>query len=179
MTPDALALAAELKRIGVKLMADGERIRYRPKSKLTPDLLVRMRNHKAGLLAIIGMSAPTEGAGDESHVTAVTGTKPAATCGNEGFCHADEEWRRFCSVAIPSADGLAWVDPTAFSDPEGRAALEWSSGLRGQRGDAGTRPPDDLREELRPFTEPDDRGSLGYRTHLARVRRFAADRQGR
>lgn len=46
-----------LGRLGIRLEADGERLRYRPRSALTPDLLARLKEHKAELLAMLGANA--------------------------------------------------------------------------------------------------------------------------
>lgn len=46
-------LLADLDRLGIRLDADGDRLRYHPRSAATPDLLDRLRTHKAALLAIL------------------------------------------------------------------------------------------------------------------------------
>jgi len=62
-TLDLLAgLIADLDRAGVKeLIPEGDRLRYRPKSALTPDLADRLRTHKADLLAVL---RPAEALGE-------------------------------------------------------------------------------------------------------------------
>ncbi len=53
-TPDnATDLLAELDALGIRLEADGERLRFRPRGKMTADLADRMRVHKAELLAAL------------------------------------------------------------------------------------------------------------------------------
>ncbi len=49
----AADLLAELDALGVQLEADGERLRYRPREKVTADLAGRMKMHKAELLAVL------------------------------------------------------------------------------------------------------------------------------
>lgn len=49
----AAELLMDLGRLGIRLEADGERLRYRPQSALTPDLLYRLKAHKAELLAML------------------------------------------------------------------------------------------------------------------------------
>lgn len=49
----AAEIVADLARRGIRLEADGERLRYFPRSALTPDLLDRLKAHKAELLAAI------------------------------------------------------------------------------------------------------------------------------
>jgi len=49
----AAELLLDLGRLGIQLEADGERLRYFPRSALTPDLLDRLKANKAELLAAI------------------------------------------------------------------------------------------------------------------------------
>jgi len=44
---------ADLARLGIKLEADGDRLRYSPRSAVTPELAKRMKAHKAELLALL------------------------------------------------------------------------------------------------------------------------------
>jgi hypothetical protein len=46
-------LLAELSRRGIQIVPRGERLRYRPRSALTPDLLKRLKTHKGELLTIL------------------------------------------------------------------------------------------------------------------------------
>ncbi len=46
-------LLAELARLGVRLEADGERLRYAPRAALTPELAEPLREHKPALLAYL------------------------------------------------------------------------------------------------------------------------------
>lgn len=49
----AAELLMDLGRLGIRLEADGERLRYRPQSALTPDLLGRLKAHKGELLTLL------------------------------------------------------------------------------------------------------------------------------
>ena len=49
----ATTLIKDLARLGIQLKADGERLRYSPRSAVTPDLAAQMKYHKAGLLALL------------------------------------------------------------------------------------------------------------------------------
>jgi hypothetical protein len=49
----AADLLAELDGLGIHLEADGQRLRYRPRAKVTVDLAGRMKTHKAELLALL------------------------------------------------------------------------------------------------------------------------------
>jgi|GEM_PF-3484966 len=46
-------LLTELKRLGITLVASGGRLRYRPRVKMTPELVDRLREHKAEILKTI------------------------------------------------------------------------------------------------------------------------------
>ena len=45
----AADLLANLARLGVEVVAYGDRLRYRPRSAVTPDLVERLKTHKAAL----------------------------------------------------------------------------------------------------------------------------------
>ena len=51
MTP--AALLTDLARLGIHIEAHGDRLRYSPRSALTPDLADRMKAHKGELLAVL------------------------------------------------------------------------------------------------------------------------------
>lgn len=46
-------LLSDLGRLGIQLEADGERLRYHPRSALTPDLLGQLKAHKGELLTLL------------------------------------------------------------------------------------------------------------------------------
>ncbi|NOT01034.1 MAG: hypothetical protein HOP29_10440 [Phycisphaerales bacterium] len=55
-------LLQDLQRLGVTVRADRDLIRFAPKSAVGPDLLERMRRHKAELLAMLrGRARPSVG----------------------------------------------------------------------------------------------------------------------
>ena len=64
MTPSALL--AELRVRGVELVPVGCRIRFRPASKVPPELLTCLRQHKAEVLLLLTAQTPTSTA---SHVS--------------------------------------------------------------------------------------------------------------
>lgn len=49
-TDPAVELLAELAALGIQLEVDGERLRFRPRERVTAELAERMRAHKAELL---------------------------------------------------------------------------------------------------------------------------------
>ena len=65
-TVSAAQLMTDLARLGIRIEAHGDRLRYSPRSAVTPDLADRMKAHKGELLAILRRDpeapavAPTE-----------------------------------------------------------------------------------------------------------------------
>jgi hypothetical protein len=49
----AAELITDLARLGIRLEARGDRLRYSPRSAVTPDLADRMKAHKGELLTIL------------------------------------------------------------------------------------------------------------------------------
>ena len=49
----AAELLMDLGRLGIRLEADGERLRFHPRSALTPELLGRLKAHKGELLTML------------------------------------------------------------------------------------------------------------------------------
>ena len=50
---DFAALLANLNDLGIQLEAEGERLRFRPCEKVTPELACRLKAHKAALLELL------------------------------------------------------------------------------------------------------------------------------
>jgi hypothetical protein len=98
---NAAELLLDLGRLGIRLEADGERLRYFPRSALTPDLLDRLKAHKAELLAVLrpahesapALPAPT---GDPPAKL----TKAVCRCGSTTWrdvpIHGGQSVRRDC-----------------------------------------------------------------------------------
>ena len=55
---DATEVLAELTRRGVKIMVEGDRLRFRPQQAVTPDLRAAMAAHKAELLTLLDGDEP-------------------------------------------------------------------------------------------------------------------------
>lgn len=55
-------LMTDLTRLGIRIEAHGDRLRYSPRSAMTPDLADRLKAHKAELLSILrgGDESPDE-----------------------------------------------------------------------------------------------------------------------
>jgi len=119
MTGPALAAIAEANRIGITLAVLDGKLRFRPRDRMTPDLLRRLTAHRDGVLAVLAMSEP-----------------PAPE---------PEPWPQ---------GRPAWVD-RIMAGPVAKATPE-------------------LHIDLQDFAEPGDAGTIGYREHLARIRRTSA-----
>jgi hypothetical protein len=67
------ALIEELQALGIELQPHGDALRFRPRDRVTPELLARMRDCKAELLAMLasGPQPGNSGNGDTTH--AMTG----------------------------------------------------------------------------------------------------------
>ena len=63
-TVSAARLMTDLAQLGIRIEAHGDRLRYSPRSAVTPDLADRMKDHKGDLLAILRRESP--GSGGES-----------------------------------------------------------------------------------------------------------------
>ncbi|NQT39186.1 MAG: hypothetical protein HQ581_16935 [Planctomycetes bacterium] len=57
----AESLLMDLVRLGIKLEAHGDRLRYHPQGAMTPDLIDRLRTHKAELLAALRSAVDPDG----------------------------------------------------------------------------------------------------------------------
>jgi hypothetical protein len=66
---------ADLDRLGIRIESRGEQLRYSPRSAMTPDLLGRLKAHKAELLAILRGETGDPGLNPEPH------TAPAGMVG--------------------------------------------------------------------------------------------------
>ncbi|MSR60039.1 MAG: hypothetical protein EXS05_20770 [Planctomycetaceae bacterium] len=125
----ATELLLDLARLGIRLEASGNRLRYHPRSALTPDLANRLIAHKAEILASL-----RPGIADNRQIT-FDPTHPLATFdwdSSNGYCpgrpvvlggiHHKREacasrrsWRhvwgeRYCSACWPCADAVAMVN---------------------------------------------------------------------
>ena len=49
----ATEILNELQRRGVELRAEGDRLRFRPKEAVTPDLIKILKQHKAEIIAAV------------------------------------------------------------------------------------------------------------------------------
>ena len=108
----AAELLMDLGRLGIRLEADGERLRYRPQSVLTPDLLDRLKAHKGELLELLLDRTDQT----EQNRTPKKGpdalTKPACRCGSTTWrdvpIHDGQSVRRDCGRCGRFIDFPIW-----------------------------------------------------------------------
>ena len=110
--------------MGITIEAHEGRLRYRPRSAMTPDILEAVKSCKAELLEILESDSLLPGSGgSESRQYAVT---PDAASGaraapadeyTTSMSRADREFLRFESVAVAYADGSGLFDPTQAPAP--------------------------------------------------------------
>jgi hypothetical protein len=89
MATKSYQLLRTLTQLGIRLEADGDRLRYAPRSAVTPDLAKRMKAHKPELLAMLRPSPRTEESADEL---------------------LDELAQRGCLLGLDEAGGLVMDD---------------------------------------------------------------------
>ncbi len=75
---NSIELIAELDRLGIRIEADGDKLRYSPRSAMTPDLVEGMKTHKAELLVIMQPEAHNDVAGWDD---AIEPPDPCPKCG--------------------------------------------------------------------------------------------------
>ena len=87
MGAKAVDLLENLSRLGIELVAHGDRLRYRPRSAVTADLLERLKVHRDELLAILRAS----GAPGEATTAPATGEKMTTMAVEEMVTTVDEK----------------------------------------------------------------------------------------
>jgi TubC N-terminal docking domain len=97
----AAELLADLDRLGIRLEADGDRLRYHPRSALTPELLDRLKAGKADVLAILRPAPEVEQPRPVATMDAdAKPTKPVCRCGSTACrdvpIHNGQSIRRDC-----------------------------------------------------------------------------------
>lgn len=145
---NAAELLLELAGLGILLEAHGDRLRYSPRSALTPDLLTRLKTHKAELLAIL---RPEAGSTDPVNAVEPLGpdgwpvdciapeqVTPCATCGSfelwqsaagDLFGLRSGQWR--CMKCDPPAKARRLADRTV--ELKRRHAMMYKPKSKGSR----------------------------------------------
>ena len=96
----AARLIADLTNMGIRLEVQGDRLRYSPRSAVTPTLIERMKARKAELLAILrrdGHSKPHNQSGRRTTIL-------CPFCRNDDV--VDHERGLWCGVCAK----LAWIE---------------------------------------------------------------------
>ncbi|NLF09477.1 MAG: hypothetical protein GX594_16075 [Pirellulaceae bacterium] len=111
----ATELLLDLGRLGIRLEADGERLRYRPRSALTPDLLGLLKAYKTELLALLRPVAAVQA---EPMPTTKPTAKPVCRCGSTVWrdvpIHNGQSVRRDCGRCGRFLDFPVWYGNTAL-----------------------------------------------------------------
>ena len=118
MGTSAADLLIDLTRRGIELVAQEDRLRYRPRSAVTPDLAGRLRTHKAELLAILRLAASVDST-STSETAPVVGDSDSDVGPSEATSDAASE-----EMATVDTDAPATSDKTR----------EQAEQLRGQLG---------------------------------------------
>jgi hypothetical protein len=120
----AAALVIELRSRGIELVAVGDRLRFRPASRVPPELLVRLRERKAEVLALLsGDSAPRAGLAwwyaypwpDSLPGLGVRHVGPYEPCSECG----EGSWVRYGGRVLCARDSRA----RSLKDPEARFSI--------------------------------------------------------
>ena len=91
----ATAILGELQRLGVSLEVVGDRLRYRPREAVTPDLVEALRKQKGELLKVLTMPATGHGL--------CPGPEYCSGCYSVGMVDGRERW-----IHPPRAKEIDW-----------------------------------------------------------------------
>jgi len=143
-------LLSELARNGIRLKVEGGRLRYAPRSAKTPELIARLKAHRAELLVALRAEASGHGmdrqdAADASHVAPdrIDDDRPAEPAGapaeaSDGPRAAEDPLSTDEPPREPADDSEAEA-----SDVEPRDAADlWQAALDRLEGDPSFLPPD-------------------------------------
>lgn len=110
-------LLAELIRLGIRLAAHGDRLRFHPRWAVTPDLADRLKAHKADLLEVLRPMAGDALVADVSmdeviRIATPTPAKPVCRCGSSESVdvpiHDGRSIRRDCGRCRRFIDFPVW-----------------------------------------------------------------------
>jgi hypothetical protein len=109
-------LLTDLGRLGIQLKAEGERLRYAPRSALTADLIERMKAHKSDLLTLLRPAVNRPSAlpavAGRFQVSEAKLTKPVCRCGStirrDVPIHGGQSIRRDCGRCGRFIRFLVW-----------------------------------------------------------------------
>ena len=108
----ATELLSDLGLLGIRLEADGERLRYHPRSALTLDLVERLKAHKAELLTLLRPMPDVALVRKASGDALAKPTKPVCRCGATTWrdvpIHGGQSVRRDCGRCGRFIDFPVW-----------------------------------------------------------------------
>jgi hypothetical protein len=128
------ALLAELKRLGVEIEADGDRLRYAgPEGAISPELIGRLKAHKAELIAVCGK--PEISAREDRNLAETVCMRPTSDLEAHKLLAAGWEPKKRCGKLIwkHPDNGFYYLQEMAahFSD-RGVGNARWKSGANGR-----------------------------------------------
>lgn len=118
-----VALLADLDRQGLELRARDERLWYRPRSAMTPELAARVGAHKAELLVILQPGAPPESPQGCQNSRTAAAAPPAGRIGRPSAPAGGSR------PAVPHELSLAERIECGYVNP-GWTARAWANRLR-------------------------------------------------
>ncbi len=90
-------LLADVARLGIRLEARGDALRFHPRSAVTPELAERLKAHKAELLALLSRPTPAE---PPAEPATPSNAPPVCRCGSSRWrdvpIHGGQSLRRDC-----------------------------------------------------------------------------------
>ena len=139
----AITLIKDLARLGIQLKADGDRLRYAPRSAVTPALVEQIKAHKGELLEIL--RNPT--ACPEMTLRDTASASPAASeqlSGNPPTCDTGTE--HDLGPLGPDGWPVNYVDPAGLTTCPQCDTLELWQSLAGNWHCQNCNPPDKARQ---------------------------------
>ena len=114
MTP--LAMMARLADLGIVLKSSGDRLRFYPRSAVTPELAAELKRHKGELLALLrswhNVAQIQETSYNGTATDKAAATKVVCRCGSTGWrdvpIHDGQSVRRDCDRCGRFLDFLVW-----------------------------------------------------------------------
>ena len=98
----AIDIIQDLRRRGVELQAAGDRLRFRPAGAIPPDLLERLREHKAEIIAALETTTV------RARVRGADEVVPTANPEECWHCHGLRICR--CALCGQRSEGMVWKE---------------------------------------------------------------------
>lgn len=138
ITPDIAGILADVARRGITLQAHAGKVRFRPRSAMTPDLALRIKAHRPALLALLSKpgadttppaDAPACPVERESGVSSVVSVSepPERTTAGRGLWSEDELAMLARAGTTPADLPLVSAVKDAFADGSGATVVSVES----------------------------------------------------